>query len=810
MSKLRQIPLIAIPFLVAVLLGGLVLADWYWAIPTTRQAVYVGRNSCIECHQNQHDAFVDSYHDKAMDLATEQTVLGDFQDAEFTHFDIHSRMFRKDGKYFVHTEGPDGKLQDFEVKYVFGVDPLQQYMVEIEPPTPGSPAGSIGRVQVLRISWDTHKQEWFYLPPPDVDEKLAPNDPLHWTGSAQNWNHMCADCHSTNLHKNFDLASNSYHTTFSEIDVSCEACHGPGSLHVEIAGSTSLFWDRNHGYGLKPLKTESNVAQVQACADCHSRRRVVCPTYERGDTYYDQFSNELIMPQTYYCDGQVREEDYVFGSFLQSKMYHKNIRCTDCHNPHSTKIKFEGNKLCTSCHQHPAGKYDTAAHHRHQAGSTGASCVECHMPETTYMEVDPRRDHSIRIPRPDLSVALQTPNACTQCHLDRAQLSPEKKAGLKTYGDWMTAARNGDQEVKQALAEIDAWAQKTVIEWYGKDYSKDKSHFAYALSEAWNENPQSFPALVDLVKDPQQPGIVRASALTQLGAFNGEPELGRTVKLSLADSDPQLRSAAIMVTEFLSPSVLPRPEVLKLLMNSLEDPTRVVRTDAASALAGTSLEYLKLSGKEEAFNRALTELKESLLRNADQAGALLALGALAETMGEPAAAEKWYRAAIRVQPNVTGPRSNLAELLTRRLAPARQRFQQLAAQGQRAEARKLAEQVAIGDFEITHLREEELHNLARDASQLPNVAEVQYRYGLALYQANQFEASETAIARAAEIQANSVTFLTALARLQQKREKWEAATATIQTLRQLRPHDPGLAEVEQEIRQQRQPDNGQR
>lgn len=426
------------------------------------------------------------------------------------------------------------------------------------------------------------------------------------------------------------------------------------------------------------------------------------------------------------------------------------------------------------------------------------------------MEVDPRRDHSIRIPRPDLSVSLQTPNACTKCHLDRAQLSPEKKAGLKNYGDWMTAARNGDQEVKQALAEIDAWADKTVLEWYGKDFAKDKPDFAHALSEAWSENPHSFPALVDLVKDPQQPGIVRASALTQLGAFTAEPEMGRTVKLALADSDPQLRSAAIMVTEFLAPSALPRPEILKLLMNSLDDPARVVRTDAASALAGTSSELLKLNGKDAAFNSALTELKDSLLRNADQAGALLALGALAETMGSPEDAEKWYRAAIRVQPNVTGPRSNLAELLTRRLAPARQRFQQLATSGKRAEARKLAEEVAIRDFEIAHLREEELGNLARDASQLPNVAEVQYRYGLALYQANQLEASEIAIARAAEIQTNSVTFLTALVRLQQKREKWEAAQATIQNLRQLRPGDPGLAEVEQEIREQRQPEAPQR
>ncbi|TWT29719.1 multiheme c-type cytochrome [Blastopirellula retiformator] len=807
LSIFRRIPLIAIPFLVALLLGSLALADWYWAIPTTRQATYVGRNSCNECHQTEFNDFVGSYHDKAMAPATEETVLANFDDAEFTHFDITSRMFRKDNKFFINTEGPDGKMADFEVKYVFGVDPLQQYMVEIEPPTPGSPAGSIGRVQVLRISWDTNKKAWFYLPPPDVDEKLAPDDPLHWTGVAQNWNHMCADCHSTDLHKNFDLASNSYHTTFSEIDVSCEACHGPGSLHVELANNYSLFWDRNHGYGLKRLKGESNVPQVQACADCHSRRRVVCPTYERGDTYYDQFSNGLIMPQTYYCDGQILDEDYVFGSFLQSKMYHKNIRCTDCHNPHSTQVKFEGNKLCTSCHQHPTAKYDNEAHHFHKMDGTGASCVECHMPETTYMEVDPRRDHSIRVPRPDLSVALDTPNACTKCHLDRAKISDEKRATLKNYGEWMTAARNGDQDVKQALAEVDAWAAEAVKKWYGKDYSKEDPSFAYTLSEAWRENPASFPKLIDLARDQKQPAIVRASAVTQLGAYADQPETARAVKMALADSDPQLRSAATIVAEFLTPQVIPRPELLKLLMNKLDDPTRLVRTDAANALAGTPIEFLRLNGKEAAFEVALGELKQSLLRNADQAGALLALGALSERMGDDVSAEKWYREAVRIQPNLTGPRSNLAELLTRKMAPQRQQFQQLAASGQRDQARAMAEQLAIRDFEIASLREEELENLGRDASQLPNVASVQYRYGLALYQANQLATSEAAIARAAELQPNSVTFLTALVRLQQKREKWAEAKQTIETLRKLRPDDPGLAEVEQEILQQRQPDD---
>ena len=397
--------------------GGLVLADWWICLPDDAQATFVGRQACIDCHREAYDAWQGSHHDLAMDVATPQTVLGDFNDVEFEQFGIRSRMFRRDGKYWVHTEGPDGAMTDFEIKWVFGVDPLQQYMVEFDRPA-DMPEHEIARVQVLRICWDTKRKEWFYLHPPDVRERLAPDDDLHWTGVAQRWNNMCADCHSTNLQKNYDVATNTYHTTFSEIDVSCETCHGPGSVHVELANAKSLFWDRKRGFGLARLK-DSAETLIQTCAPCHSRRSHVYPGFPPGGNYYDYYNNELLQRTTYHADGQILDEVYEYASFIQSKMYHKGIRCTDCHDPHKAKPKYTGNALCTSCHQHPAGKYDTPAHHFHQPDSTGAACVECHMPQTTYMEVHPRRDHSLRNPRPDLSVQLGTPNACTRCHLDK-------------------------------------------------------------------------------------------------------------------------------------------------------------------------------------------------------------------------------------------------------------------------------------------------------------------------------------------------------------------------------------------------------
>ncbi len=427
-------------------------------------------------------------------------------------------MYRDGDRYMVHTEGEDGKMQDFHVQYVFGVTPLQQYMVEFDR-TPDMPLDQIARVQVLRISWDTKAKRWFYLRPPDVDDKLAPNDPLHWTGIAQRWQTMCADCHSTNLKRNFDPKTNRYHTTFSEIDVSCEACHGPGSLHVELANDKSLFWDRRYGYGLAKLKGEDPEPQLQTCAPCHSRRGILDADFRAGDPYCDHFQLELLRDDTYFADGQIKDEVYVYGSFIQSRMYHKGIRCTDCHDPHSLKLKHPGNETCTSCHQHAAGKYDVPSHHHHAVGSEGAQCVNCHMPHRTYMDVDPRRDHSLRVPRPDLSVRLGTPNACSSCHVtdQLASIDEAKRSQLAEYSDWLEAAQSGDEQVVEAVRKTDQWCDDACVKWYGAD-RKTPPQFGETITAFRRGEEGAVEAMLRLATQSEEnaPAIARASALSEL------------------------------------------------------------------------------------------------------------------------------------------------------------------------------------------------------------------------------------------------------------------------------------------------------
>jgi len=784
---------------IVMMAAGALAADYWFGIPPDEQAKFVGRDSCVKCHQPQHASFEGSHHDLAMDVATDKTVLGDFNDAELEHYGITSKMFRRDGKFFINTEGPDGQLADFEIKYVFGVTPLQQYMVEFDRPIE-HPANEIARLQVLRVSWDTIQKKWFHLDPPDVKEKLAPGDMLHWTGFAQCWNHMCADCHSTNLQKNYDVAGGLYHTTFSEIDVSCEACHGPGSLHVQLASAVSPFWDRERGYALAKLKGTDNRPQVEMCATCHSRRRSVYPGHHAGCGYYDYFANELLPRNIYHADGQIQDEVYEYGSFVQSKMFHKGIRCTDCHDPHSARLKHDGNKVCTSCHQHPAAKYDTPNHHHHKEGSAGASCVECHMPATTYMDVDARRDHSLRIPRPDLSVQLGTGNACTGCHLalDEKTKPMLAKAELKDYAAWQRAAERGDATVRAELKRLDRWADDAAEKWYGKQRKKE-SHFAAALTAARNNSPDAEKQLLELLGKKTMPAIARATAALELRTYlNPQSESGVTRALAegLQDSDIQVRAACTLALQGASDAT-----IRKLLLPLIDDPSRLVRTEAARILARLPDSEFR-GDKLTRLREVWAELAAGAAIMNDRAEGHLQLGVLAESRSQLLDAQRHYETAIRVQPTVTGPRGQLAMLLERMIQEAQEQAEQASQQGNVAARDEALRPIPSLHFEIEKLRQDELSLIERDAALVPEEAVMQQQLGFARYTQNWRKEAASALLNAWLLDPDSPETTFALAIFYRDTGWPEKALAIVSAATKQHSVPLHLQQLEAELRQQ--------
>lgn len=567
-----------------------------------------------------------------MQEATAQTVLGDFNDASFTHFGVTSTFSKRDGKFFVRTDGPDGELTDYQVRYTFGVTPLQQYLIEF----PG------GRLQSLSVSWDARSaeeggQRWFHLYP---DEPIPHDDPLHWTGPNQNWNFTCAECHSTNLQKNYDLQTNSYDTIWSEIDVSCEACHGPASEHIAWAeayndgsappdGPTgftvqlddpgSLTWmidmETGNAKRAEPLRTGP---QIETCARCHSRRSGISDTYVHGRPLLDSHRPVLLDEALYYPDGQLRDEVYVYGSFLQSKMYQAGVTCSDCHDSHSLRLRGEGNALCYPCHQ--ALKFDTPEHHHHESDSPGASCVECHMPQTTYMVVDPRRDHSMRVPRPDLSAELGTPNACNRCHTSES-------------AEWAAAAAKG---------------------WYGSKRT-ETPHYGQILAAGRAGAPGAENGLAALIRDGSQPAIVRATALTVLNRFAGAASLS-VLPGALADGDPLVRHAALTALEMLRPD-----QRLGLAVPLLTDSVRGVRVEAARVLAAAPTDMLT-PAQQEIMRAAFDEFIEATLTDAERPSAHLNLGVFLGDLHRLSEAEAEYRTALRLNPRDIRAFVNLSDL----------------------------------------------------------------------------------------------------------------------------------------------------
>ena len=601
------------------------------ALTAPPAAAYVGRDSCVECHARELKAWQGSDHDLAMQVADLKSVLGNFAGARFTYAGTTSTFSRRDGKFVVNTDGPDGKLADYEIRYTFGVHPLQQYLIAF----PG------GRMQALSIAWDSRPkaeggQRWFHLYP---GQNIKAGDWLHWTSGGQNWNFTCAECHSTNLRKGFDATTDTYRTTWSELNVSCEACHGPASNHVAWARKEgdwqalaatkglAIALDERKGVSWTP-SAETGTArrsaprgsarELDTCARCHGRATRISDDYVHGKPPLDTHRLALLDDNLYWNDGQMRDEVYNWGSFAQSRMHAQGVTCSDCHDPHSLKLRAPGNAVCAQCHQ-PA-KFDALAHTHHAAGTPGAACTSCHMPVTAYMVVDPRHDHSLRIPRPDLSVKLRVPNACNGCH----------------------------------TKETPQWAADALVKWTGK-VPGGYQQFVAAFDAASTGGRGARGALLALIDDPAQPAIVRASALARLSRLMS-PSVLPAVSRALNDPDPVVRLPAVEALADADPATRQR-----YLPRMLGDPVRAVRIETARAIAGRAETGLATEDRAR-FDRAFAELVAVQTYNGDRPEGRAGLANLYAARGNAEGAIAEYRKAIALDPAFVPAYANLADL----------------------------------------------------------------------------------------------------------------------------------------------------
>lgn len=724
-------------------------------------AGYVGSQACASCHATTVADWQGSDHARAMALATPATVLGDFSDVTVRYLDETARFTREGERFLVETKGKDGKPATFAISHSFGWKPLQQYLVTFPD----------GRVQALPWAWDTRPQaqggqRWFHV---YGDQTIPAGDQFHWTGRMQNWNFMCAECHSTAVKKGYDAASDSFRTTYSEISVGCESCHGPGAGHVAWAtagkagdpvlkGFSSVAAKRPAVDWTPDPATGSPAAsvarppgdEVETCARCHQRRGTISEDWKPGRSIVDTHLPSLLTSGLFEADGQMIDEVFTDQTFRQSRMYAKGVICSDCHDVHSGKLKAEGPLVCGQCHDQQ--RFAAATHTGHQPGPAAPDCITCHMPARTYMVVDKRHDHSFRIPRPDLTVTLGTPNSCNSCHADKTA----------------------------------QWAADAVLAWHGPQ-RKGFQDYAGAFHDARRGDPAARAPLIALANDPQTPAIVRATVQSEIGRL---PSVATesVIRLGLDDPDPVVRMAALR-------NLSPQPAEIRLrwAQERLADPVLGVRIEAAQALADIRPDSVQEPLRSRLL-RAFAEFEAAQALNADRPEARAALALYLIRRGRPDAAEAELRAGLALDPAAAELSVNLADLL-------RQRGRDPEGEAVLRQAIAVAPKEpyphhALGLALVRQRRyPEALESLARASQLAPGDARLAYVHGVALQSLGQPEQGRQVLRRALQANPFDAALLGALLAEAQARRDIAGAADLATRLSRLRPDDAELARL---------------
>jgi predicted CXXCH cytochrome family protein len=718
---------------------------------------YVGAEACVSCHAAEGKLWRASQHNLSMQVATPASVLGNFDNTHFEDAGTDTRFLRRDGSFWVRTAGSDGSESDFEAAYTFGVEPLQQYLLKL----------SRGRYQAFNVAWDTRSaqaggQRWFPLHGPDA---ASPTDALQWSGRLQNWNGMCADCHSTHLKKNYSIDEDRFETTWASISVSCEACHGPGSEHVRdpaqqlALGPVARAWVDTSGSGIAQRTPEAaDRRELETCARCHSRRTELSEDFEPGGSLLSAYRPALLESGLYRADGQILDEVYVYGSFLQSAMYRAGVTCSDCHDPHSAGLRASGNSLCAQCHA--PSRFDTTAHHHHSPGSAGAQCVACHMPSRLYMVVDERRDHSLRVPRPDLSLTLGTPNACTQCHQKQTA-----QWAATAVAEWFPDGRSGHEHYGQGIAA-------------GRNWAADRSQRLRALA-----------------LDPQAPAIARATAL-ELMSSQLDAAMLDVIKNSLADAEPLVQLAALDAL-----SGTPPASYIDLVQPLLDDPLLAIRIEAARALVPARDQ---LAGeRRHAFDAALDEYLDAQRLNADRADGHYNLGRVFADLGQFDEALAAFRAAIVREPAFAPAYINLADLYRQRGDETE--TARVLEEGATANPDNPAVLLALG---LARVRQGEpaqaLQALERAAQLAPADPYYQYVLGVALYSTGSTTRGLQTLQAAHERFPGHSATLLALATMFRDRGETERALEYARALNALSPGDASARALLEQLQRSQQ------
>ncbi len=592
----------------------------------TIYASYAGSASCRSCHAEAYGSWVTSHHAMAERQPSVQKDEAAFSPPRtFQHTSQQTTVRGKNGHYEIIAAGLTGTNEGFPVQRILAENPLRQMLVAF----PG------GRLQATEMAFDPRSNEWFNV---YGAEDRQPGEWGHWTGRGMNWNTMCATCHNTRVRKNYDATNDVFHTTMVESGVGCESCHGPLKAHNDWQAANKKTARKD-----PTIKKLSRDQTFDHCAACHSRRAEITGDPKPGDSFFDHHLLSIVdESDLFYADGQIRDEDYEVTAFLGSRMFQHGVRCMDCHDVHTAKIKLPGNLLCLSCHSpgqtnappinpvthshHAVFGFDTAGrmtnldlttYGKNSVRETGGECVNCHMPQTTYMQRHARHDHGFTIPDPLLTKQFGIPNACERCHTDKGT----------------------------------DWNLKFVEQWYGTNMNRPYRQHAQTVARAkTGDDTARAPLLKMLGTDGQF--YWRAVAANLLERWVAEPPVAAALLEKISDTNALVRQNIVQTLMALGEN--PSPEIRAALNARLNDPARNVRVVAAQSLTPT-LKVDSLAG---------SELRHMMDHNADQPTGQMQLGVFELARGDATNALKHFQTAAKWDTFSPGIRHELAIVLS--------------------------------------------------------------------------------------------------------------------------------------------------
>lgn len=510
-------------------------------LTTDTSAEWVQETTCQQCHAEEYQQWHGSHHQRAMLVPDQESVRGAFTESEFRYENERYEFFQNEEQYFVRIESlSTAQSEVYPIAYTFGWEPLQQYLIETDK----------GRLQVLGVAWNTEKDQWFHLYEGfNVEDK----HPLHWKQQSQNANTQCIECHTTGYQTDYSVKTERFESKWVALGVGCQACHGPASLHVDWA-QADVADAPNKGFQRNVTVPGNAVAQLESCAQCHSRRTPLGQV-QTNQGFHQNYLFSLLTSDLYEVDGKIKDEVFEYGSFLQSRMYQQGVVCSDCHNPHTAQLKLPGNATCTQCHNpvnalpregiqriaRSTTNYNATTHHFHQQNSAGAECVNCHMPSKTYMGNDDRHDHSFSVPNPAQALQLGHSDACLTCH-------------------------SGDPPASIVFAFNQRYP----------DYQPTDGGYAQTIHAARKGQPGAVDALLQQLGRNDLPPIRYAALLAEAEHYPA-PQLYQVGVQSLQHQDPLVRRQALN----FSASFLPSDQLQQVLAYLQGDGVRAVRVSAA-------------------------------------------------------------------------------------------------------------------------------------------------------------------------------------------------------------------------------------